>query len=126
MQRLLIGGTIVIVLAVVAVLLYGVLYERVIKQNRPVVTVNGERVSIKQFQGLARYLRFTLIRNANQNFQLVQMFGSDPSTSASFANQLQQIQNSIRAYLDRSAGIEPVGTECDHPGGGENSRHLVH
>ncbi len=92
MQRLLIGGTIVIVLAVVAVLLYGVLYERVIKQNRPVVTVNGERVSIKQFQGLARYLRFTLIRNANQNFQLVQMFGSDPSTSASFVNQLQQIQ----------------------------------
>ena len=95
MQRLLVGGTIVIVLAVVAVLLYGVLYERVIKQSRPAVTVNGERVSIKQFQGLARYLRFTLIRNANQNFQLVQMFGSDPSTSASFANQLQQIQTQL-------------------------------
>ena len=82
----------VIVLAAVIILVgYGILDQYVLQGLRPVATVNGERITTREFQNLVRYTRYSLIRNAINTYQFAEMFGSDPSTQASFAGQVQQI-----------------------------------
>jgi parvulin-like peptidyl-prolyl isomerase len=88
-------GTIIVVVLIVGVIAYGILAQTVLKDRQPVAVVNGKNITSKTFQNLARYNRYSLIRNAQQTAQFMQMFGSDPSTQGSFISQLQQIKAQI-------------------------------
>jgi len=84
--------TTIIVFALVAGLIIGgIINERVIKPNRPVAEVNGDKISIKDFQEQVRFTRSRIIDNANQTYQFLQYFSEDPTYLSSFASQLQQI-----------------------------------
>ena len=94
-RRNILLGSIVIVALVVLTILYGVLDQTYLRARQPVAVVNGDRITTEQFQGQVRYGRFNLIRNAQNTYQFMQLFGSDPSTQAQFVSQLQQIQNQL-------------------------------
>ena len=96
-QAILIASVVIIGLVVIIVG-YGILDQLLFQGWRTVATVNGEKISVNQFQGLARYSRYNLIRNAMNTYQFAQMFGSDPTTLASFASQVQQIQRQMDPY----------------------------
>jgi len=91
-RRYLLIGLAVVIIAVVGVIIYGYLYESVIRDNQAILTVNGDKETAKQFQGQVRYARFSLIQNAYNTYQLAQMFGTDPSIQSSILSQLAQIQ----------------------------------
>jgi peptidyl-prolyl cis-trans isomerase D len=82
----------IIVFALVAGLIIGgIINEKVIKPNRAVAEVNGEKISMKYFQEQVRFSRSRIIDNANQTYQFMQYFAEDPTYLSSFISQLQQI-----------------------------------
>lgn len=84
--------TVVVVLIIIA---YGVLNQTVLQKIKPVAVVNGDKITVETFEAQTRYARYTLINNASSTYQFAQMFGSDPNTLASFAQQLQQYQSQL-------------------------------
>ncbi|MEJ2599955.1 MAG: peptidylprolyl isomerase [Anaerolineales bacterium] len=91
-NRWIVLSMILIILAVVGLIGYGVLDQRVLQYRRPVASVNSDQISTNLFQGQVRYDRYTLIRNAENTYQFSQMFANDPKTAYQFVQQLQQIQ----------------------------------
>ncbi len=91
-RRLIITVSLAVLALVVLTIGYGILNQTVLQNIRPVAVVNGDKIVTSDFQGLTRYSRYTLVSNASQNYQFAQLFGSDPNTMMSFAQQLQQIQ----------------------------------
>ena len=94
-RQYLIIGTIVVAVLVVAVIIFGILDQTVLKMNRTVATVDGEKITLREFTDAVRYQRFQLIGNYNQNLQLAQMFSADPNMSQQFNASLQQIEGQL-------------------------------
>jgi parvulin-like peptidyl-prolyl isomerase len=83
--------TTIIVFALVAgLILGGIINENIIKPNRPVAVVNGDKISMTEFQEQVRFTRSRIIDNANQTYQFMQYFAEDPAYMSSFVSQLQQ------------------------------------
>ncbi len=93
-RYILLGSALVIVL-VLGLIGYGILDQTVLRALQPVAIVNGEKIASSQFEAQVRYGRYSLIRNAMNTYQFMQIFGSDPNTQASFVQQLQQIQSQL-------------------------------
>lgn len=91
-QRYILIGTASILVIVVAVIIYGLLNESVLKVRQPVAVVNGDSVLTNEFQSRVRYNRQQLIGNAAQAYQIAQLFGDSPQTQANFVSQIAQIQ----------------------------------
>ncbi len=91
-RRYIIIGTIVVLVLVFALIIYGILNEMVLKNLQPVAIVNNERITTKSFQKSVRYARQQVIANAVNTYQFIQMFGDSPETQAQFASQLTQVQ----------------------------------
>lgn len=91
-RRSLLIAALVVLVAVVGIIGYGILNETYLKTIQPVAIVNGDKISTRDFQAQSRYYRYTMVQQANSTFQFAQLFGSDPSTQSTFINQLQQIQ----------------------------------
>ena len=91
-RRTLLIAALVVLVAVVGIIGYGILNETYLKTIQPVAIVNGDKVSTRDFQAQSRYYRYTMVQQANSTFQFAQLFGSDPSTQSTFISQLQQIQ----------------------------------
>ncbi len=53
--RLVLVGTAIIALAVIGIVAYGIINEEVILPNRPVATVNGETITVQEFQDRVRF-----------------------------------------------------------------------
>ncbi len=87
--------SIVVLVLVALVIGYGVLDETVLQSNKPVALVNGEKITVKDFQAQTRYARYTTINNAYSTYQFAQYFGSDANSLASFAQQLQQYESQL-------------------------------
>jgi len=90
-RYILIGSAIVIIL-VLALIVYGILDQSVLRARQPVAIVNGDRITTKDFQAQTRYGRYVTIQNAMQTYQFLSLFGNDPSMSGQFVSQLQQYQ----------------------------------
>ncbi len=72
------------VVAVVVLLIgYGYLDQTVLKANRSVAVVNGEKITLGQFQARVRLERDSLINQYIQYAQLAQSFGMDFNTQLS-------------------------------------------
>jgi peptidyl-prolyl cis-trans isomerase D len=90
-------GTIIVVALVVAVVIFGIVNEYVLKGRRAVAVVNGEKITLNQFQANVRYSRYQLLQQYVRGYQLYQAFSSDPSLAQSFADNLTQIEGELSA-----------------------------
>lgn len=97
-RRYILIGTIVVLVLVFGLIIYGILNELVLKKQQAVAIVNGERISTESFQKSVRYARQQIIASAVNTYQFIQMFGDSPETQAQFTGQLAQVQ----------AQLEPV------------------
>ena len=94
--RYIIIGTILVIVAVVGLIGYGVLNDRVLKTLQPVAIVNGDRITTADFQAQVRFARMNLVQSAVQTYQIVQMFGNNPQFQNSAASQLYQVQTQLQ------------------------------
>ncbi len=72
-----------VVVVVVLLIGYGYLDQTVFKANRSVAVVNGEKITVGQFQARVRLERDSLINQYVQYAQLAQSFGMDFNTQLS-------------------------------------------
>ncbi|MCI0520960.1 MAG: peptidylprolyl isomerase [Chloroflexi bacterium] len=92
----------VVIVAVIGLVAYGVLSESVFKALQPVAVVNGDKITTREFQALARYTRQRMVDNAIQGVQLAQQLGN-PDFQYSVVSQLYQIEAQL--------AVEAVGQE---------------
>jgi len=88
MQTYIWVGTVVVTVAVLGLVGFGVLDQYVLQQRRPVARVNGVDISTESFQEGVRYRRFQMV-----NFYL--QYASDPQLAQFVGEQLQQIQGQL-------------------------------
>jgi peptidyl-prolyl cis-trans isomerase D len=91
-QRYIMTGALIVLLLVVGFITYGILENYILKPYQPVATVGNERITTKEFQNRARYLRQGYVSRYNETIQIAQMFGDDPSTQQYIQSNLAQIQ----------------------------------
>lgn len=96
-RYILIGGLAVLIL-VVGFIGYGILDQTVLQPLQPVVKVNGDNVSTRDWQNLVRYTRQNIIQQYAQTYSFAQSFGSDPQTLQYFQSSLQQMQSQLDPY----------------------------
>jgi parvulin-like peptidyl-prolyl isomerase len=84
-----------IVVVIVGLIGYGILNETVLKAHQPVVTVNGDSVTMREFQVRVRIARQQYVDQYMQYYQFAQMFGIDPTTDSSISQTLNQIQSQL-------------------------------
>lgn len=97
-RRYLVIGTSVVVGLVVLLLLYGIVEANIIAPRRPVAEVNGETISVEQYQSQVRYQRLQLV---NQYMSTAQFAASiqDEQTRSFFDNSLAQIESQLNSFL---------------------------
>ena len=93
--RYILIGSLIVILAVVVLVSYGLLEKSVISPLQPVAKVNGVKISTRQFQALVRYSRQGIVNRYVQYAQFMQAFGSDPDTQNMLNQQLQQISSQL-------------------------------
>lgn len=98
-NRIVIIGSVIAIALVVIIVGYGLLDQMVLRNLRPVATVNGEKVTTSEWQSMVRFSRQRVIDqmvNILQNYQLfAQIYGNDPSFMSYYASQLSQLQQQL-------------------------------
>jgi len=93
-RRWLIIGTVVVVVLVASVLIYGLILQPYLQSQQAMATVDQYKISTKLWQEHARFQRANLINQAERTYQFAQAF-TDPSFQSSFASQLEQYKNEL-------------------------------
>jgi peptidyl-prolyl cis-trans isomerase D len=109
--RLIIIGSVAVLVLVVLVIGYGILQNKVLRYRKPVAEVNGERITAQEFRNFTKYYRYGIIRSAESNYQYASMFGGDPQTMQSF---LSQLQNSVQQLDTFTAGESAINQMVDN------------
>jgi parvulin-like peptidyl-prolyl isomerase len=89
--RAIVAGSLIVLVVVVGILGYGLLNQYVLRAISPVAIVNGDKITVKQFQAITRYTRQNIISSAEQTYSFLQQFGGDVQTQSYFASQLSQV-----------------------------------
>jgi peptidyl-prolyl cis-trans isomerase D len=97
-RRWIIIGVTVVGVLVVGLIAFGIIQQNVIQPNQPVAQINGDKISVTEFQRQAKLSRYFLIQNAVQTYQFAQQF-NDPQFQSQFVSQLQQIQSQLTPSL---------------------------
>lgn len=95
-RRMITIATITVAVLVVLVLGYGALDTLVLQKNKPVASVDGEKISLADFQARARYDRYQIIQNTYSLQQYQQMFSFDQTYSDYFAQQISTNVNLLQ------------------------------
>jgi peptidyl-prolyl cis-trans isomerase D len=88
-----IAGSIGVFALVVGIVVFGLLYEMVIQGMKTVANVNGDRITLNEFQKEIRYQRLQSIRTYQSYAQIYNALG--PEVGASFLGNLQQIEQQL-------------------------------
>src|SRR3989304_1559814 len=75
-RRYVLIGTGVVAALVVGIIGFGLLDQAVLQPRRPVAVVNGEEISLAEFQKAVRFQRYQLIARYSQIAETMQLFGS--------------------------------------------------
>lgn len=94
--RWIIAVSVLILSIVFLSILYGILNETLFLNYKVIETVNGEDVSVREFQARVKATREQLVNQYLYYYQMAMMFGMDPSTDSS----LSQYFSNIQAQLD--------------------------
>ena len=94
-KRILLYGIVIVLVAVVGVLGYGLLNEFVFKYNRPIAKVDGDTIQPQEFQTRVKFDRLQLIQQYQTNYQIYQYFQSDEQFADQFKQSLTTIQNQL-------------------------------
>lgn len=86
-----------VITVVVLLIAYGILNDTVLVNSKPVLTVNGETVTVGEFRVRVRAKRQEFIDQYIQYSQFYQMLGMDPYGDESLANALDNIQQQLNA-----------------------------
>jgi peptidyl-prolyl cis-trans isomerase D len=92
---------IVLIVAVVVLIVYGILSQTVLLARQPIVKLGNQVTTTREFQMRVRVRRQQLISQYLQYVQFAQMFGIDPNTDSSMSQQL----SSITGELDNSVQL---------------------
>jgi peptidyl-prolyl cis-trans isomerase D len=95
--RIITGVAIGVVVVVLLLIAYGLLNDTLFNNWRSAVTVNGQSLSMQEFQVRVRATRQTMIGQYLYYEQLAQMFGMDPTTDPQLSQTLQQITSELDA-----------------------------
>ncbi|MDP2995129.1 MAG: peptidylprolyl isomerase, partial [Anaerolineales bacterium] len=93
--RLITSIAIGIVVVIVGLIGYGILNETFLKARQPVVTVNGDSVTMREFQVRVRLARQQYVDQYMQYYQFAQMFGIDLTANSSMSQTMTQIQSQL-------------------------------
>jgi len=123
-QRMVIIGTVAIVLVIVAVIAFGYYQEYIAKPAKPVAIVDGVPIRTDLYQGRVRYRRFVLRNYENVlKAQLAQMDTSNETQqfmAQYIQQQLQQIQSQLMSapmdVLDELIDAELIRQEAARRG----------
>jgi parvulin-like peptidyl-prolyl isomerase len=94
-RKWLLGGLIVIGIAVLGLIGYGLLDQFVLRDLKPVAEVNDEKITAKEFVKRVQYVRAQLGQQYLQYVQYYQWFGSDPTFSSQIQSSLQQLETQL-------------------------------
>jgi peptidyl-prolyl cis-trans isomerase D len=84
------------ILAIVLLMIgYGILQQTVLFNLQPILKVNKDTLSTREFAVRVKIARKQMINQYMQYEQLAQMLGVDPTTDANFSNYLSQIQSQL-------------------------------
>src|SRR5574341_1304828 len=67
-QRIVLIGTAMVAVVVIGLLVYGVIYNQIIKPTRVIASVNGETITVKEFEDRVRFEYFLYTRNQLFNY----------------------------------------------------------
>lgn len=100
-MRYLLIAMIAVAVIVIGVIGYGILDQTVLRSNRAVADVNGEKITIRDLQTRVRYERWRLVNQYTNLYNYSQMFAGEPSFQQYFTDQMTQIST----QLSDSAGF---------------------
>lgn len=106
-QRYLLIGTIIVIILVVGLVIYGILFQTVLQARQPIATVNDQRITTRAWQDRVKFQRINLINNALTTYQYSQIF-TDPSMQASLAGQLQQSKLQLESAVVGNSVVETM------------------
>lgn len=83
--------------AVLIILLigYGILFENVFKYNTIVATIDGDKITAREFIDRVRLRRKLYVENYQYLFNMAQYFASEQSMYAYFSNQLESYRSTL-------------------------------
>jgi parvulin-like peptidyl-prolyl isomerase len=84
-------GTAVVIGLVVLLIIVGVLDLTVLRPNQAVAKVDNERITTREFQTRARYMRSGIVQRYYELQSLQGMFGDDPNTQQYLQTSLSQL-----------------------------------
>jgi len=100
-MRYLLIAMIAVAVIIIGVIGYGILDQTVLRSNRAVADVNGEKITIRDLQTRVRYERWRLVNQYTNLYNYSQMFAGEPSFQQYFTDQMTQIST----QLSDSAGF---------------------
>ncbi len=89
-KRLILIGTISVLVIVLGLVGYGILDRYVLEPNTPVLEIENRKVDIEEFDQRVRYERFRLINQLIELINFTQSLGGTPDTYAYFEPQINQ------------------------------------
>lgn len=109
--RAIVISAVVILVAVIGMIVYGVLDKTYFQVRRPIARVNGEKILVGEFQARARIRKLELINYYIQYYQFALMFGiANPETDPSLSNTFLELRSRMTAV---NLGPETLD-ECIH------------
>jgi parvulin-like peptidyl-prolyl isomerase len=94
-RRWIILGTALSTVVAVGLLAYGWIRVGYLVPHEPVATVNGDKITTRQWQNRVRLLRLDLITRYQNTQQMAAIFGTDPNLQTYIQQQLDQIQSQL-------------------------------
>ncbi len=94
-KRIIIIGTVIVLVAVLGLVIYGVFDLNVLQPKKTVIELGSRSINATEFKQRVRYQRFQMISQAIQLVQFQQSLGGDPQTASYFQQQLMQISQQL-------------------------------